>query len=335
MPLRQRGLPRHDARPEMTIPAAMHASRERRLHWGAQALWQQLEPLLPGLSVEVLARCASTNSELLERARIVPHAVAGLTGDAADRAQCVGRRQADSQPCLLVAEHQMAGRGRLGRSWRSVRGASLTFSLALPLAPRDWSGLSLAVGVALAQALQPDADNARWRLGLKWPNDLWRVAGPATDPADGGLASGRKLGGVLIETLAAGSRRLAVVGIGLNIAPLPEPLPPDLQDRLGCLRELDPQASAPATLARVALPLVQALKTFEREGFAAFAERYAALDLLLGEEIATTDARAPRGIARGVDAQGALRVETASGVQVIGSGEVSVRPAAASLPMHA
>ena len=60
----------------------------------------------------------------------------------------------------------MAGRGRLGRSWRPVRGASLTFSLALPLAPRDWSGLSLAVGVALVQALQPDADNARWRLGL-------------------------------------------------------------------------------------------------------------------------------------------------------------------------
>jgi BirA family transcriptional regulator, biotin operon repressor / biotin---[acetyl-CoA-carboxylase] ligase len=332
MPLRHAGLPRHDARAEMTSPGRMQASRERHLHWQTQALWHGLEPLLPGLSIDVVARCASTNSELLERARIAPQAVAGRPGDAAHLEPCVGRRQADLQPCLLVAEQQTAGRGRLGRSWRSARGASLTFSLALLLTPRDWSGLSLAVGVALAQALQPRAGDAPWRLGLKWPNDLWLVADPAIE---GGVAGGRKLGGVLIETLAAGERRLAVVGIGLNVAPLPEPLPRELQQRLGCLRELDPQTSAPATLARVALPLVQALKTFEREGFAAFAERYAALDLLLGAEVATTDARTPRGIVRGVDARGALRVETAGGVQLIGSGEVSVRPAEARHALHA
>jgi len=319
----------------MTNPGRMHPSRERHHEWGAQALWQQLEPLLPGLSVEVLARCASTNSELLDRARVVPRAKAGPLVDAADLAQRVGRRQADTQPCLLVAEHQMAGRGRLGRSWRSSHGASLTFSLALPLAPRDWSGLSLAVGVALAQALQPGASDAPWRLGLKWPNDLWLVARSTADTPDRGIASGRKLGGVLIETLAADSRRLAVIGIGLNIESMPEPLPLELQDRLACLRELDPQATAPATLARVALPLVQALRTFEREGFAAFAERYAALDLLLGEVVATTDPRAPRGIVRGVDGQGGLRIETASGVQVISSGEVSVRPTTVSLAVHA
>ncbi len=319
----------------MMNPDRTHSSRDRHLHWGAQALWHQLEPLLPGLSVEVLARCSSTNSELLERARIVPHARAGRLGDAADLAQRVGRRQADTQPCLLVAEHQTTGRGRLGRSWRSGHDASLTFSLALPLAPRDWSGLSLAVGVALAQALQPAAGDAPWRLGLKWPNDLWLVADPTADAVGSGVAGGRKLGGVLIETLAAGSRRLVVVGIGLNITRMAGPLPPDLQGRFGSLRELDPQATAPATLARVALPLVQALMTFEREGFAAFAERYAALDLLRGEAVTTTDARAPHGIVRGVDGQGGLRVETADAVQVISSGEVSVRPAAPSLAMPA
>ncbi len=202
------------------------------------------------------------------------------------------------------------------------------------MAPRDWSGLSLAVGVALAQALQPGGRDAPWRLGLKWPNDLWLVADSAADTPQGGVANGRKLGGVLIETLAAGSRRLAVVGVGLNIAPMPGPLPPELQDHIGWLRELDPQATAAATLGRVALPLVQALKTFEREGFAAFAERYAALDLLQGEAVATSDARVPQGIARGVDGQGGLRVGTADGVQVITSGEVSVRPAAASLTLY-
>jgi BirA family biotin operon repressor/biotin-[acetyl-CoA-carboxylase] ligase len=308
-------------------------ARESSPQWGAQALWQQLEPLLPGLSVEVLARCVSTNSELLERARIGPRDSAGQAGSAAALAQRVGRRQADTQPCLLVAEEQMAGRGRLGRSWRSAPGASLTFSLALPLAPRDWSGLSLAVGVAIAQALQPRAGATPLRLGLKWPNDLWLVGDATADAAQGGgIANGRKLGGVLIETLAAGDRRLAVVGVGLNIAALPGPLPPDLRDRIGCLHELDPHASAASTLARVALPLVQALKTFESEGFAAFAERYAAFDLLQGETVTTTDPRTPQGIVCGVDGQGGLRLATASGVQVISSGEVSVRPAAASLP---
>src|SRR2546422_11520768 len=95
------------------------------LHWGAEGLWQQLEPLLPGLSVEVLPRCESTNTLLLQRAR-----------------------GPDAQPCLLVAEEQTGGRGGTGRVRRAQPGASLTFSLALPLAPRRWSGLALAVGVA-------------------------------------------------------------------------------------------------------------------------------------------------------------------------------------------
>jgi BirA family biotin operon repressor/biotin-[acetyl-CoA-carboxylase] ligase len=212
----------------------------------------------------------------------------------------------------------------MGRTWRASSGASLTFSLALPLAPRDWSGLSLVVGIALAEALQPCSPSAAPRLGLKWPNDLWLV------DAEGGVEGGRKLGGVLIETLAAGNQRLAVIGVGLNISPLPGPLPSDLQGCIGCVHEFDPRATAPDTLARVALPLVQALKTFESTGFAAFAERYAALDILQDQFVVTSDPRVPRGIARGVNGQGALRVEAADGLHVISSGEVSVRPAAAA-----
>eukprot|EP01034_Spumella_vulgaris_P007448 gene7448-9493_t len=47
----------------------MSLSPATHLNWGAEALWQELEPLLPGLSIEVLARCGSTNTELLERLR--------------------------------------------------------------------------------------------------------------------------------------------------------------------------------------------------------------------------------------------------------------------------
>lgn len=286
------------------------------LHWGAETLWQRLEPVLPGLSVEVVARCPSTNTALLERARVVSGPVddnAFVQVRRSVESSAFGRRAADVQPCLLVAEHQTAGRGRMGRSWTSVPGASLTFSLALPMRVVDWSGLSLAVGVALADALEPEPAGQP-RIGLKWPNDLWLLDGPGV---------GVKFGGILIETLPAGNQRLAVIGVGLNVMPLEQP--PEAVTGFGCLQDIDSAANAPALLERIALPLVLALKLFEREGFAAFAERFAARDLLVGLPIRTTLAEVPEGVARGVSAQGALLVETAAGLQSISSGEVSVR----------
>ena len=293
------------------------------LHWGAETLWQQLEPLLPGLSVEVVAHTASTNTALLERARVAREPEddnAFVQVRRSVESAAFGRRAADIQPCLLVAEHQTAGRGRLGRTWRSVPGASLTFSLALPMRMADWSGLSLAVGVALADALEPDPPTQP-RIGLKWPNDLWLMDGPGI---------GCKLGGILIETVAAGAQRLAVVGVGLNVLPIEQP--EGTTTDFGCLQEFDTALSAPALLERVALPLVRALKLFECEGFPAFAERFAARDLLFGQPVRTTLPEVPEGVAQGASNRGALLVNTATGLKHISSGEVSVRlnpPAAA------
>jgi BirA family biotin operon repressor/biotin-[acetyl-CoA-carboxylase] ligase len=296
------------------------------LRWGAEALWEQLTPQLPGLSVEVVARISSTNTALLERARIVTPPAED--GDLAQVRRSVestafGRRAADLQPCLLVAEHQTHGRGRQGRVWQAAPGASLTFSLALPLAPKDWSGLSLAVGVALAEALDrpqaaaavgTDAGAARpHRIGVKWPNDLWLLDG------QGG---GRKLGGILIETVAAGSRRLAVIGVGLNILPMSTS---DVSTGYACLQEIDPSATAPGTLSRIAKPLVEALRRFEREGFASFAQAFAARDMLFGRAVLTTHPEVPEGIAAGLAPDGSLLVRTEHGVREVGSGEVSVR----------
>ncbi len=287
------------------------------MHWGAEQLWQQLLPELPGLSVEVVERSSSTNTALLERARVVGRP--GTDSDAvlvhhSVESAAFGRRAADVQPCLLVAEHQTGGRGRQGRHWQSAPGASLTFSLALPLAASDWSGLSLVVGLALADALDPPQPGTAPRIGLKWPNDLWLC------DAGGG---GRKLGGILIETVSAASRRLAVIGVGLNVKPMPTT---DTSSGFACVQELDGSADPPAVLARVALPLVRALRRFEREGFAGFAAGYARRDLLLGRPVRTTLAEVPEGIARGVDARGALLVETGAGQQIpVSSGEVSVR----------
>ena len=248
--------------------------------WPAEAIWQAVSPLLPGFTVEVLPEIDSSNTELMRRAR------AGRT-----------------EPVLLVAERQTAGRGRLGRGWDSQAGESLTFSLGLPLAPANWSGLSLAVGVAVADALHPG-------IRLKWPNDLW--------------LQDRKLGGILIETASfgeAGGSRYAVVGIGLNIA---APAASGLSTPPAALRELDPAADAGAALGRIAEPLVRTLQAFEQFGFAPFVPRFQVRDALRDRPVRLSDGTA--GTAHGVTEAGSLLVHTAAGMQVISSSEVSVRP---------
>ena len=301
-------------------------SDSRILHWGAEALWTQLGALLPGLSVEVVASADSTNTRLIERARIssgrrnAPITTPGHLDSpqaAGDMPTPHGRRNDDTQPCLLVAETQTGGRGRLGRVWHSSAGVSLTFSLALALRPPAWSGLSLAVGLALADALDPLTGDAAPRIGLKWPNDLWLSDAPGR---------GRKLGGVLIETVAVGEQRMSVVGVGLNV--LPQRSAQDMSSGYGSLSELQPGIDAPTALKLVALPLVRTLKQFERDGFAPFVAGYRRRDLLLGQNVITTYPGVSEGVAEGVDEQGALRVR-AGALHAVVSGEVSVRPSGA------
>lgn len=204
------------------------------IRWPAEAVWEAVAPLLPGFTVEVLPSIDSTNTELMRRAR------AGQT-----------------EPTLLVAEQQTAGRGRLGRVWQSDVGASLMLSLGLPMAPRDWSGLSLAVGVSVAESLQPTLPPLEPgqppRIGLKWPNDLW-------------LSGDRKLGGILVETASfvapqaaqpatthGTAARYVVVGIGINVLPRSGEgmsMPP------GSLQDVEPGLDAPAALLRIVPPLV-------------------------------------------------------------------------------
>ncbi len=252
------------------------------LSWPVAALADALAPWLPDALVEVLPELDSSNSELMRRAR------AGVL-----------------RPTLLVAEAQTAGRGRMGRAWHGAGGA-LCFSLGLPLAPDgDWSGLSLAVGLAIAEALHPE-------IRLKWPNDLWW--------------QGRKLGGILIETAGSGepgAARFVVVGVGLNIAALEDR---DFATPPAWLQALLPGIDAPAALLRIAAPLAGALRAFEWRGFAPLAARFAARDALAGQALRLSDGA--EGVAAGVAADGALQLRTPDGLRQIRSAEVSVRPVA-------
>ena len=297
------------------------------IRWPAEAIWEAVAPLLPGFTVEVLQSIDSTNTELMRRAR------AGRT-----------------EPTLLVAEQQTAGRGRLGRAWQSgvdvssagppqaakaplggsaAREAasvgampSLMMSLGLPLAPRDWSGLSLAVGVSVAESLQPvlpPASSGVPRIGLKWPNDLW-------------LTGDRKLGGILVETASfvapqggpatsPATARYVVVGVGINVLPRNGEgmsLPP------GSLQEVEPGLTAPEALLRIAAPLVAMLQAFEGYGFAPMQPRFAARDVLQGRAVNLSDGTT--GTAHGVGEDGALLVHAVGGMQAITSSDISVRP---------
>ena len=294
----------------MTDPQASprHPVSTARPHWGAEALWQALVPLLPGLSIEVVQSLGSTNSELTDRLRNASR----VQRVPADRR---GGRVDDLFPQMLVAINQTEGRGRLGRRWHSTPGSSLTFSLALPLRRPDWSGLSLAVGLAVAEALDPDG----MRLGLKWPNDL-----VLRDPESGGESAklGRKLGGILIESVAVGDQRAAVIGIGVNVIPQPVA---EADYGAAALTELWPEATPQEALARIGEPLVRALVAFDRDGFAPLQDAYARRDVLRGQRVKTTDAAMPEGIASGVDADGALQVAGNGQTRRVVSGEVSVR----------
>ena len=168
------------------------------------------------------------------------------------------------------------------------------------------------------------SESAAPRIALKWPNDLWLSEGPGR---------GRKLGGILIETVSVGQRRMCVVGVGLNVLPQPSSDATEgLAHGYACLQELDRAVTAPRVLARVALPLTQALLRFQSEGFAPLVAAYTRRDLLLGHAISTSTPEPLQGVADGVDEQGALRVrlgaDAGDGVRRVLSGEVSVRLAA-------
>jgi BirA family biotin operon repressor/biotin-[acetyl-CoA-carboxylase] ligase len=256
---------------------------------------------------EHVAETGSTNDDLL--ARVHAAAASGATTFA---------------PCLLVAARQRGGRGRHGRRWHAAPDASLTFSIAWPCARSDLSGLSLAVGCALAEAL--DIPGRALRIGLKWPNDLWLVDAASlrdkdasAPPAPAARPDGRKLAGVLVETAPLGRGRVAVVGVGINVRAQEVA---DAASGVASIDEIDAQATPATTLARAAPALFAALREFDAAGFAPFADRFAARDLLRGRHVAGAGAHGEvEGVAAGIGADGSLQIDTAAGPIVVTSGE--------------
>lgn len=213
---------------------------------------------------------------------------------------------------VCVAEHQSAGRGRRGRVWHSPFGRNLYVSVAqaYEAGPAALAGLSLAIGTALVQALTGLGVAG---VGLKWPNDL--------------LCGGAKLGGILIELQGDTQGPCwAVAGIGLNVnmdasdgASIDQPWT-SLARLAG--RGWDRTALA----AQVITTVGQVMSGFPTSGLAPWLAAYAGFDLLADRPV-QVDWAGERitGVARGIDASGALLLDCNGERRALWGGEVTVR----------
>lgn len=218
---------------------------------------------------------------------------------------------------VCLAEHQTRGRGRRGRDWVSPFGRNLYLSVLwrFEQAPSLLPGLGLAIGVAVAEALNA-AGGAQ--VGLKWPNDLyWRD---------------RKLGGILLEMFGeAGGPSTVVVGIGVNVDMTSQAAPFTIDQPW---TDFATAASNPTpcrnTLAAYVLnEVLVALETFARAGLSPFVERWNKLDVLRGRDVDVhLSDGSISGRVNGIDDDGALLVLSDGYIKRFVTGELSVRLAA-------
>ncbi len=224
-----------------------------------------------------------------------------------------GARENWPSGAVCLAEQQSAGRGRLGRRWQTPFGASLALSLLwrFNLPPDALSGLSLATGIAVARTVEQFGVS---EVGLKWPNDVWWKE--------------RKLGGILLESGSDAGVVYVVAGIGLNVK-LPLQTGELIDQPWVDLQEI--LATSVISRNQLAAMLINELIAvfiqFEQGGFADRVEEWTRFDVIAGRRVRLQMLNtAMTGIARGVNATGALLLETAPGeIKPYVGGEISLR----------
>lgn len=215
----------------------------------------------------------------------------------------VGRGSADG--LAVFAEHQAAGRGRLGRVWHSPRGAGVLCSVVLDDAAGVLKGglMGLVCGVAACDAVRAATHVP---VELSWPNDL--------------MARGRKLGGILVESRpGAGGGRVFVAGIGINCLQHRGHFPPELRKRA---TSLDLESCHPIDRTRVARALLQQLDAWLVDPRAlrpeVVCERWRARAVGLGQPIRLRrDGREYAGVVVDVDPTSALVVQLDQGPRML------------------
>lgn len=213
---------------------------------------------------------------------------------------------------VCLAECQSAGRGRRGRTWVSPPGGNVYLSVLwrFESGAAAVQGLSLAVGVAVAEALVtagvPD-------VGLKWPNDV--------------VCQGKKLAGVLLEMAGESAGPCyVVVGIGINVS-LNEAAARTIdQPWIDVATVTQAPIARNALVAAVISQVLIALRDFEREGLAQFLPRWRAHDVFAGKSACLQmPNELLNGTVDGIDDRGALLFSCAGGTRAYAMGELSLR----------
>lgn len=201
---------------------------------------------------------------------------------------------------VVIAEEQVAGRGRVGRAWSSPPGLGLWVSVvARPTG--DPSFLPLCVGLAVAEALDAFLPVS---VRLKWPNDL--------------VVERSKLGGILCEgSWEAGGTGFVIVGVGLNVLHTASDFPAEIRDRATSLAILAGAAPDRGAVADAVVPAILRVLAGPPALTPELLDRLGARDALRGSAVEVTDpssgARLAAGIAVGIAMDGSLLVEAGDG----------------------
>lgn len=216
---------------------------------------------------------------------------------------------------VCLVEQQSAGRGRRGRTWSTPWGRSLMLSLGwrVESGVAALEGLSLAVGVVLAQVLE--------RHGvapcLKWPNDVL-LCGP-----DGALG---KLAGILVEVTGdTAGPCTVVVGMGINVG-LPSAFRKGLDQPAAAIHDQAPEVSRNALAVELIEALLPLVANFEKEGFAVWQDDWNSRHAYAGQEVdILRGQQREQAVAEGVDAAGNLLVNQQGQQLRLAGGEISLR----------
>jgi BirA family biotin operon repressor/biotin-[acetyl-CoA-carboxylase] ligase len=225
----------------------------------------------------------------------LPLTAQATVGSTNDLALTAARAQGE-HGAVFVAEAQTRGRGRQGRSWVSPPGENLTFSVLLRprLSAERAQNLTLLAGLAVREATA--ARVAPAVLVIKWPNDV--------------VCQGRKLAGILVESVTVGTRLVAaVIGIGINVTSTK--LSEELDEIATSLALLGAQnLGREALLVDVLAALEQRLDLLVECGPEGLVDELRGQDALRGQWVRVGETV---GIASGIDATGALLVRDAQG----------------------
>lgn len=212
-----------------------------------------------------------------------------------------------SKAIVCMAEEQTAGKGTKGRKWQSELGASLIYSIAYSFNEdvKNLSALSLAIGVIAQQSLD---DCGFAGVEVKWPNDLQHQF--------------KKLGGILVEVKKIKNNFHLVCGIGINIRSTLDARA--IGQAFTSLDQLShQQISRNSIAAKLTEGLLNLFSLYPQNGFKSWQKQWQSVHAYQNKKIRIKQAsRELSGIARGVDEEGALLLETDTGLQKIISADV-------------